>query len=623
MNKRKLAIGVIILLIGVGIAPGVTSTLTNGIFESKSETIEFIQDFSEPVIVDKEEFIELYVEETNSFMTYDEAPMMPFFSKTYEFPLGTKVTDVKVTPSKVKTMYVEKQVKPVPSKQKTDGTIVTMETTLNQDVYASSEPYPGEWCSYTTGAGLNKNNDHVLFLSLHVSPARYIPLENSIQYIRQVEVSITYEEPELITISDMYDLVIIAPLEFSDNLEPLIYHKNGYGVETNLVMLEDIYASYPGRDEAEKIKYFVKYAVEEWDTHYVLLVGDVKKLPIRTTYASLWEPDLLSDLYYADIYDANYSFCSWDTNENNLFGEVSFEGGFPPQMINIDGVDLYADVHIGRISCTNENELDIVVNKIINYERETYDQIWFKKIILAGGDTFPLANGAPPFVFEGEITNIKVAQHLPDFTHVKLWASRRNLNAITFNRAISKGAGFVSYSGHGFEHGWGTYRPNAIIKKRMIIYYSPFIKGIKNNHKLPVVFFDACLTAKLDFNIADLEEYFPNFVKFLLIFTKIDDDPSVFYPCFAWCFLKKENGGAIATIGATRTAYTWVDKDGVYAGAGYLNVHFFKAYEEGVTAGEMLTYAQNDYINNVWRDYFTIEEFLLLGDPSLMVGGYS
>jgi len=35
----------------------------------------------------------------------------------------------------------------------------------------------------------------------------------------------------------------------------------------------------------------------------------------------------------------------------------------------------------------------------------------------------------------------------------------------------------------------------------------------------------------------------------------------------------------------------------------------------------MLTLAQNDYIDNVGMDYFTIEEFILLGDPSLRVGG--
>lgn len=617
----KLAVGMSLLFIGMGIAPGFT--LASDIFESTLETVEFVQVFSEPMIIEKGEFVEIYVEETNSFMTDDGAPMMPFFSKTYEFPLGTEITNVEATTSKVETINVGKQVDPVPSKQRIGDSIALVETIMNQEVYTSSKPYPSEWCSYVTGAGLNKNNDHVLFLSLQVYPTRCLPLENTVQYVKQVEISVEYNVPDSKTTnSDIYDLVIIAPLEFSDSLEPLIYHKNDYGVETNLVTLEYIYANFSGRDKAEKIKYFVKYAVEEWNTHYVLLIGDVKKLPIRTTYASPWEIDILSDLYYADIYDDNYSFCNWDANGNDIFGEVSWEGGFPPRMKDLDGVDLYADVHLGRIPCSDEKELDVVVNKIINYERETYNQIWFKKIILAGGDTFPLVKWGKPFVYEGEITNTKVAQQLPDFKHVKLWTSKRNLNALTFNLAISKGAGFVSYAGHGFEMGWGTYPPNAIIN-RMIMYYTPYLKGMRNNQKLPVVFFDACLTAKLDFNITDLEGYYPILIKLLLIFTRLDYDPSVFYPCFAWCFLKKEDGGSIATIGATRTAYTWVDKDGVYAGAGYLDVQFFKAYEEGVTAGEMLTKAQNGYISNVGKDYFTIEEFLLLGDPSLVVGGYS
>jgi hypothetical protein len=109
-----------------------------------------------------------------------------------------------------------------------------------------------------------------------------------------------------------------------------------------------------------------------------------------------------------------------------------------------------------------------------------------------------------------------------------------------------------------------------------------------------------------------------NFFTFLRI---LEDDPNIFYTCFAWSFIKKEGGGAIATIGSTRTAYTHVDKDGVYAGAGYLDVHFFKSYKEGITAGEMLTQAQNEYIHYAFKDFFTIEEYILLGDPSLMVGG--
>lgn len=623
LSRSKVIIVIIILFIGTGATQGFVNISAKDAFISKLETIEFVKDFSEPLVLDNEDFIEIYFEETNSFITYEEAPMIPIYSKVYELPIGTKITDVIVTHSEIKTIYIKKQVKPFPPKQKIGDKKLTNESTINQEIYSSSEPYPNGWYSYFTGTGLNKKNDHVLFLSLQIHPIRYKPMENTIQYVNQIKLNIIYEESEIEkTNMDIYDLVVIAPLEFTDNLYPLITHKGDFGLKTNLVSLEDIYATYPGRDKAEKIKYFVQYAIEEWGTNYVLLVGNIKKLPIRRTYASPWEPDILSDLYYADIYDGNASFCSWDANENNLFGEVTNEGGFPPKLGNIDNVDLYADVHIGRLSCTNKSELDIVINKIIKYEKETFSQTWFKKIILVGGDTFPPRKFGLPFIFEGEITNIKVAEQLLNFTLVKLWASKRNLNAITFNRAITKGAGFVSYSGHGFEHGWGTYPPNAILN-RLIFYYSFFLKGIKNDNKLPIIFFDACLTAKLDFNITDLIQYYPRFIQFLTYFTNLENNPSIFYPCFAWCFLKKDDGGAIATVGATRTAYTWVDKNGVYAGAGYLNVHFFKAYEAGATAGEMLTFAQNDYINNVGRDFFTIEEFILLGDPSVMVGGYN
>ncbi|GAG19119.1 unnamed protein product, partial [marine sediment metagenome] len=68
--------------------------------------------------------------------------------------------------------------------------------------------------------------------------------------------------------------------------------------------------------------------------------------------------------------------------------------------------------------------------------------------------------------------------------------------------------------------------------------------------------------------------------------------------------------------------YSWVNKFGVFAGAGYLDVHFFKAYEEGVTLGQMFVQGKNDYTNHLGKDFVTMEEFILIGDPSLRVGGY-
>jgi hypothetical protein len=583
----------------------------------KTHTVESSIDFSRPVLSENNDFVDIDVSEADGVLNKEGCPVLPLFTRTFEFPLGTHLTSVEIQPVAVQTMILGEQVRSVPLKQKIGDQIIPIEEQLNQEVYNSDKIYPDSWFSITTGAGLNKDNEHVLFVSCRITPVRYQPSEHLLHYSTHFTLKITYEIPASSPVgSDVYSLVIISPAEFSEQLQPLVDHKNANGISTTLVTLDEIYSSFIGRDNPERIKYFIKHVVEDWGTNYVLFVGDMKRLPIRVTYASWWERDLLSDLYYADLYEANGDFCSWDSNWNYRFGEIDNDGN------DLDGVDLYADVHIGRLPCTNPTEVHVLVNKIITYEEDTNNQIWFKRIIFAGGDTFPPYRGAPPFVYEGEITNKKVAQNIQGFDTTFLWTSKHTLHPWSFNREINKGAGFISYAGHGFEHGWGTFRPNSITKSGMIWYFTPYITGLKNGNKLPVIFFDACLTCKLDFNFTDLQNYFKGSAHILTRLFELSEDPSVNYPCFAGSLLGLENGGAIATIGATRTAYTWVDANGVYGGAGYLDVQFFKSYSDGVTAGEMLTAAQNAYIQNVGPDYFTMEEFVLLGDPSLMVGGY-
>jgi len=622
----------VILVIGFAFAPHVAQVGANhSASQFTHEGIEFVQEFSQPSLAKSDQYSVATVDGVNSFIAEPGAPQLPISTKIFEFSPGTQITDIHVTSSEVKTTHVSKKIKPVPPLRQVSSKGAVPEETLNLEIYSSSKPYPPVWCHYTKGMGINKDGEHVLYLSLHLYPMRYAPAKDTLEYVEKMRISISYRKPVAThgVLNTYYDLVIITPDSFSDYLPPLVTHKNNHGVRTTLITLDDIYDNFSGRDHPEQIKYFLKHAFDEWGIQYVLLIGDITELPIRATKAYPWEgwgDNVLSDLYYADIYDENYSFCTWDANNNSVFGEVeyNFSGGhyFPPDMINHDGVDLYPDVMVGRLPCTCVEEAQTIVDKIITYEETTYDQIWFKKIILAGGDTFPPAKKAPPFVYEGEITNIKVAQQLPDFEHIKLWSSKWNLNAFTFNRAINRGAGFLSYAGHGFEHGWGTYRPNALLDSRLIMYYMPFVHLLRNGNKLPIIFFDACLTAKLDFNISDLDRYYPGMMQLVLAFTKLPYDTSYFFPCFAWSFLPQENGGAIATIGATRPAYTLVDEDGVYAGAGYLDVHFFKAYNKGVTVSQMFTQAQNDYLNSIGRDYFTLEEFILLGDPSLRVGGF-
>ncbi|MCD6468214.1 MAG: hypothetical protein J7L32_02755 [Thermoplasmata archaeon] len=634
MGRKTLLLGVCLVILGLMSTPYSSySSASSYKHDENQEMLTFSQVFSPPEVVEDEQgYLSIGVSEANTALVFPGEPKLPVFSKTIELPIGSKIKSVNVVTSSCENLVVSKTVEPVPLPQ-SYGMSGMPKDGFNIEIYENNRFYPPTLFSYHTGAGMDSEGNHVLYLSLQIYPVRYNPVRNVLRYTQRVDVSISYQAPSSLSTlnkkTSVCDFVIISPAVFSDLLQPLVEHKEKYGLKTRLVTLDGIYASFNGRDKAEKVKYFIKYALDEWGVRYVLLVGDIKRLPIRATYAFPWEGwgnNILSDLYYADIYDANFSFCSWDGNNNNRFGEVIYNyTGFPPRVVDVDGVDLYPDVYVGRLACKNRDDVEIVVDKIINYEEKTFDQIWFKRIVLAGGDTFPPAKGAPPFVYEGEITNVKVMQQLPDFEHIVLWSSKHNLNAFTFNRAINKGAGFVSYAGHGFEQGWATYKPNALRNKmgiRQPFYLTPFVEGLRNQYKLPVIFFDACLTAKLDYNITDVERYFPTMVKILRMLPAFVYDPSIYITCFAWSFLIHRGGGAVAVIGATRPAYTLVDRDGVYAGAGYLDVHFFKAYNEGTTVSQMFNQAQVDYINYVGRDFFTLEEFILLGDPSLRVGGY-
>ena len=432
-----------------------------------------------------------------------------------------------------------------------------------------------------------------------------------------------------------YDLVIITPNEFSDELIQLLDHKNNLDppMRTSMKTVEEIYNEFQGFDNPEKIKYFVKYAIENWDVRYVLLIGSIDKLPIRNSavkcsyYTFEYVP---TDHYYADIYDEVGNFSSWDTNGNNVYGEFNWD------MTNnikeyIDDVDLYPDIGVGRIPCSNGEDLKIVINKIINYETKTYGKDWFKKIILMGGDTHPQYEG-----YEGEMVTQYISEQLSDFQPVKLWTSLDKFKPLYINIEVSKGAGFISYSGHGLKNGISTNPPDI---EKPIYYLDFYLNFLFNGNKLPIIFFDCCSTGTFDYalnkNLKSLDKRIYSLIP--MFFERILDRilnrnsngydinvraSSKYKPCFAWSWLKTKNGGAIATLGASRMGYSGYVGDIMGAGTCRMNVNFFSAYEPGIILSDMLIKAQWDYLEFVWKDCFTIEEYNLFGDPSLKVGGY-
>ena len=557
--------------------------------------------FSEPVLATHDGYTAIQLSEATASIGDPGAPILPSYTKMFTFPLGTTITQVTFDATATETIAVPSDITPAPEPTPVSDASPTSGRsagTKNMDIYASTNPYPSSRVSYRVG-GVLEGDAQVTILSVTYYPLQYYPVQHRVSFTPAVQMTVSYQLPRNPkTIRAGMNLLMIAPSEFASALQPLIDYKNQHGFVTTLKTTEDIYATYQGRDQAEQIKYAIKDAIETQNVSYVLLVGSVYKLPIRVSEASdhgYFGEQLITDLYYADVFDKQGNFSSWDANNNSIFGEPG------------DKVDLYPNVYLGRLACDSVEEVNLVVDKIIHYETETYGGTWYHKLILMGGNTFWWPGN------EGEETNTLVMHLMSQFTPEKIWTSKHNFNRYTISSTITKGAGFLDYSGHGVEYGIITYLPSHLWKKA---YITPYLKDLRNGYKLPVVFLDACSTAKLDFVLQDFLNYKTWFI-FDVLAHALKTNTSKRLTSFAWAFVTHQGGGAIATIGATRVAFGGNDE-----GAGKICLEFFSAYNSSRYLGEMTAQMQTGYINDVHGDTFTVEEFILLGDPSLRLGGY-
>ena len=353
------------------------------------------------------EYCRVESKDIHSYLMKPGRPILPKIVKTFEIPFGATNIEIKVTPLEISQQTIKKQIQPCPAPMpllnvKSFAKKYKMVSTRDNQVYQSKNPYPSDWYHYNIGVGVNEDFEHVTFVTVHFYPLRYIPAENRIIYAEKADVNISYTPPEenLFSTTSTYDLVVIAPSKFEDALQPLIDHKNNHGVKTVLKTTEEIYDEYPGVDKPERIKYFIKDALEQWNIKYVLLVGGLKSkvygrprdnkncgsrdwyVPVR--YSNLrvnGDPGYPTDLYYADVYKIGGEFESWDSDGDGVFAEW-------PDDKPEDVMDLYPDVAVGRLAARSVQEVEDVVNKIITYETAAYGEEWFKKIKVVSGDGF-------------------------------------------------------------------------------------------------------------------------------------------------------------------------------------------------------------------------------------------
>jgi len=648
--KTKIVIVVGLLLLSSFTAIGVGE---KAIVSTVIETVHF----NELIVTDSEKFAEISVNGANAYLSHAGKPILPLYTTTMTFPFGTKFVDIECIPGEVNSIILTNKIRPGTEPVAQGKETPIFKNIMDQTIYVSEYLYPDNWFAFYTGGGLDENNEHKTFLTLRIYPVRYSPATDTIYYVDTFELKITYKEPLVspFPVTAAYDLVIIAPSKFSGSLQKLVDHKNDHGLSTYLKTLEEIYDEYEGVDKPEQIKYFIKDVKETEGITHVLLVGGLKSyiyakprddknkgvkgwhLPVRYTNVvdsgGTYDPGYISDLYYADIYDSEMNFSSWDSNENGVFAE--WVGSSPSDII-----DLYPDVHLGRLACRNRFEVMILVNKIIKYESTSADPEWYQKMILAAGDTHD--DSGTDYREGEEMTEYVLENYMTEVDPIKLYASNKDTDpdytptGTNLIREISDGAGHLFLTGHANPAVWTTHWPGEFEgpdswTERFII--KDFYK-LSNGEKLPICIVEGCHNNQ--FNVS-------------LITSMMDKDNSKHMwtygqkvpECWGWWLTRKVGGGSIATLGHTGLSYESTGESGDLDGdgdnqpdclevfCGYQNRMYYKTISEGAeTVGEAWSGTHQKYLEtfpgmDYKLDAKTVEQWALLGDPSLMIGGYT
>jgi peptidase C25-like protein len=237
-----------------------------------------------------------------------------------------------------------------------------------------------------------------------------------------------------------------------------------------------------------------------------------------------------------------------------------------------------------------------------------------------------------------------------DFQKEILWGSNGKFTGPEdIIESVSEGCGFLFFSGHGSPNVWTDQYPGIPgnrgyggipgIQVTTLKPWPPFfdlplfpLDTLSNAEKLPVAIVGGCHNSQFNVSMVrgllDIMHYFfPSFPP-LSMWCHGYPVPET----FSWRLVRNPNGGAIASIGNTGLGYGMPGKELTTGGGdSWITIEFFKQY--GSEGHDILGQAYGETLKNYVQTFDmtdlpaghpkTIEQWVLLGDPTLKLGGYN
>jgi hypothetical protein len=204
-------------------------------------------------------------------------------------------------------------------------------------------------------------------------------------------------------------ILCVTPDASVGSLTPFVVWRNKTGVNVRIVKTSEI----GGGTDPNVIKNYISQAYRTWQypPTYVLLVGDYPTLPVSYT--------------------------------NGVVNEDFY--------VEIDGIDFLPEMMIGRFTHDNDAGEQVVVNKIVTYERNPYtaNTAWFKKGAVVSNSAYVSQAITKRFTRERMLVDGR-------FTAVDTFINRSPCTSQLTDvvNAINNGRSFLNYRGEGWYTEW-------------------------------------------------------------------------------------------------------------------------------------------------------------------------
>jgi hypothetical protein len=267
------------------------------------------------------------------------------------------------------------------------------------------------------------------------------------------------------------DYVIITHAEFAQAIEPLAAHYCAKGLRVFTADIADVYDEYShGVFDPRAIKSFLRYAFDNWERPaptYVLLVGE-SNLDYRRLYNR--GPHNFVPSVQLGVESGGEELAYYTSD----IWFVAFEGVLP-------------DMLLGRFSVSTAEEASAVVDKTLSYGDAPADAQWRTRTILVADDDAAAQ-------FEG-LSEILMQQMPPNYDAVQFYAARYPRDAdLTGDiaAAINGGALALNFAGHGNVALWSPWPGGGRI------FQTSDILRLENGDRMPIYTAATCMNGWID-----------------------------------------------------------------------------------------------------------------------------